>query len=208
MMPKIDVYNTQNTKVSEIELDQGIFDDKVKEHLIYDMIRMQLANRRRGTASTKGRSEIRGGGRKPWRQKGTGRARAGTIRSPLWKGGGVVFGPKPRDFSIKLNKKMKKAAFRSVLTQKLREGDLIVLDELRLNETKTKAFLEVMATLGIDNALIVARDHDEKLFNSARNVPRVKVLPVEGLNVFDILKYKKLILLEPSLEKIEKAISA
>ncbi len=205
-MPKVDIYNTQNTKVSEIELDRGIFDCVVKKHLFYDMIRMQLANRRRGTASTKGRSEVRGGGRKPWRQKGTGRARAGTIRSPLWKGGGVVFGPKPRDFSIKTNKKTKKAALRSLLTQKLRDGDLIVLDELRLGEIKTKAFVEVMATLGIENALIVTHDLDEELFLSARNVPSIKVLMVEGLNAFDILKYKKLILLKPCLERIEKAI--
>lgn len=207
-MPKVDIYNTQNTKVSEIELDRGIFDCVVKEHLFYDMIRMQLANRRRGTASTKGRSEVRGGGKKPWRQKGTGRARAGTIRSPLWKGGGVVFGPKPRDFSIKTNKKTKKAALRSLLTQKLRDGDLIVLDELRLGEIKTKAFVEVMATLGIENALIVTHDLDEELFLSARNVPSIKVLMVEGLNAFDILKYKKLILLKPCLERIEKAIEA
>ena len=198
----------QNTKVSVIELDRGIFDCEVKEHLIYEMVRMQLANRRRGTASTKGRSEVRGGGKKPWRQKGTGRARAGTIRSPLWRGGGVTFGPKPRDFSIKMNKKIKKAAFRSALTQKFRDGDLIVLDELRLSEIKTKTFVDVMATLRIDEALIVTHDRDEKLFNSAKNVPLVKVLPVEGLNEFDILKYKKMILLKPCLERIEKAISA
>lgn len=207
-MPKVDIYNTKNTKVSEIELDRGIFDCEVKEHLFYDMIRMQLAHKRRGTASTKGRSEVRGGGRKPWRQKGTGRARAGTIRSPLWKGGGVVFGPKPRNFSIKINKKTKKAAFRSALTQKLRDGDLIVLDELRLGEIKTKAFVDVMATLGIENALIVTHDLDKELFLSARNVPLIKVLMVEGLNGFDILKHKKLILLKPCLERIEKAISA
>jgi len=207
-MPKIDIYNVENEKVSEIELDGAVFDSDIKEHLIYDVVRMQLAKRRSGNASTKGRSEVSGGGKKPYRQKGTGRARAGTIRSPLWRGGGVVFGPKPRDFSMKMNKKVKKAALRSALTQKFRQGDLVVLDDLKLDEIKTKAFLKVMETLGIENGLIVLPHRDEKVIRSSRNVPLIKVVPMEGLNLFDILKYRKLILLKPCLEQIREAVSA
>jgi large subunit ribosomal protein L4 len=207
-MPKIDIYNMEREKVSEVELDDTIFNTEVKGHLIYDVVRMQLANRRRGTASTKGRSEVSGGGRKPYRQKGTGRARAGTIRSPLWRGGGVVFGPKPRDYSIKINKKVRRAALRAVLTQKYREGNLFVLDDLKLEEIKTKAFLNIMGRLGVENALIVLPDRDEKIIKSARNVPLIKVIPVEGLNVYDILKYKRLVILRPCLDKIQGALSA
>ena len=202
----MDIYNTNKEKVSQVELDKKIFGCEVKSHLLYEAVKMQLANRRRGTASTKNRSKVRGGGAKPWRQKGTGRARAGTIRSPLWTGGGVAFGPLPRDYSYKLNKKAKKSALRSALSTKLMENKVLILDSFNLPEIKTKTFVAIVNHLAIKNALIIDNSNIT-LEKSARNVPFVKVLRPEGLNVYDILKHDKLVITQPCLEKITKSLS-
>ncbi|MBW1823359.1 MAG: 50S ribosomal protein L4 [Deltaproteobacteria bacterium] len=203
----MEIYNTNKEKVSQVELDKKTFSGEVNPHLLYEVVKMQLASRRRGTASTKNRSHVRGGGTKPWRQKGTGRARAGTIRSPLWTGGGVVFGPLPRNYSYRVNKKAKKAALRSALSAKLKENKLFILDNFNLNEIKTKSFVTILGNLAIDDALIID-DANINLEKSARNVLGIKVLRPEGLNVYDILKYDSLIITQPCLEKITKSLSA
>jgi large subunit ribosomal protein L4 len=206
-MPKVDVYNGKNESISKVDLSPGVFDTEVKEHLYYDVVKMQLANRRKGTASTKSRNEVRGGGKKPYRQKGTGRARAGTIRSPLWRGGGVIFGPKPRDYSYKVTKKVRKTALRSALTQKFKDGKLLVVDDLGIDEIKTKKFVDVMNSLGLSQALIVVVETDRNLSLSSRNVPGVKVLPAVGLNVYDVLRYDTLVIKKDAVDVIEKALS-
>ncbi|MCK5256580.1 MAG: 50S ribosomal protein L4 [Deltaproteobacteria bacterium] len=203
----MEIYNTNKEKVSQVELDKKTFSGEVNPHLLYEVVKMQLASRRRGTASTKNRSHVRGGGTKPWRQKGTGRARAGTIRSPLWTGGGVVFGPHPRNYSYRVNKKAKKAALRSALSAKLKENKLFILDNFNLNEIKTKSFVTILGNLAIDDALIID-DANINLEKSARNVLGIKVLRPEGLNVYDILKYDSLIITQLCLEKITKSLSA
>jgi len=202
----LDIYNTKKEKVSQVELDKKIFDREVNPHLLYEVVKMQLASRRKGTASTKNRSRVRGGGKKPWRQKGTGRARAGTIRSPLWTGGGIVFGPLPRDYSYRVNKKAKKAALRTALSSKLKENKLFILDNFNLAEIKTKSFLSILEHLKIEEALIIDNTNIN-LEKSARNVSSVKVLRPEGLNVYDILKYDSLIITQPGLEKIAESLS-
>jgi large subunit ribosomal protein L4 len=206
-MPKMDVYNSKREVVSNVNLSPAIFGAEVKDHLFYDVIRMQLANRRKGSASTKGRSEVRGGGKKPYRQKGTGRARAGSTRSPLWTGGGVIFGPKPKDYSYKVTKKVRKAALRSVLTKKLEDKKLIIVDGFGLNEIKTKNFLKIMKKLDFTKALIVISERDKNLELSSRNVKEVKVLPAQGINVFDVLKYDKLVMTTGAIKVVEKALS-
>ena len=206
-MPKMDVYNSKKEVVSQVNLSPAIFEAEVKDHLFYDVIRMQLANRRMGTASTKGRSEVRGGGKKPYRQKGTGRARAGSTRSPLWTGGGVIFGPKPKDFSYKVPKKVKKAALRSALTKKLEEKKLIVVDGFDLNEIKTKNFIKIMKKLDFVKALIVISERDRNLELSSRNIREVKVLPAKGINVFDVLKYDTLVMTTDAVKVVEEALS-
>lgn len=198
-----DVYNMDGTKVSEVELPDEIFDVPIKKNILHEVVTMQLANRRAGTASTKGRSEVRGGGQKPYRQKGTGRARAGSRRSPLWRGGGITFGPKPRSFSYKVPKKVRRQALKMALTSKLHEKGLMVVDHLNLEEVKTKRFVEVMAALNAKDALIVTDRKLENLELSSRNVPDVKLVRSEGLNVYDILRFKHLILLEPCVKQIE-----
>ena len=203
----MEIYNTNKEKVSQVELDKKTFSGEVNPHLLYEVVKMQLASRRRGTASTKNRSHVRGGGTKPWRQKGTGRARAGTIRSPLWTGGGVVFGPLPRNYSYSVNKKAKKAALRSALSAKCKENKLFILDNFNLKEIKTKSFVTILGALAIDDALIID-DANINLEKSARNVLGIKVLRPEGLNVYDILKYDSLIITQPCLEKITKSLSA
>jgi len=203
----VEIYNTNKEKVSQVELDKKTFSGEVNPHLLYEVVKMQLASRRRGTASTKNRSHVRGGGKKPWRQKGTGRARAGTIRSPLWTGGGVVFGPLPRNYSYSVNKKAKKAALRSALSAKCKENKLFILDNFNLKEIKTKSFVTILGALAIDDALIID-DANINLEKSARNVLGIKVLRPEGLNVYDILKYDSLIITQPCLEKITKSLSA
>lgn len=206
MPPVLDIVNTQNEKVGEIHLAEALFEAPVKPHLLHEVVVMQLNNRRQGTASTKGRSEVSGGGRKPWRQKGTGRARAGTIRSPLWRHGGTVFGPKPRDYFYLVPKAVRKAAIRSALSAKLKEGNLIVLDRLELERPSTKAFKRILDALGISGkALFVLSDKDETVELSARNLPGVKILPVRGLNVYDLLLYEKLILTREAIPLIQEA---
>ena len=203
----MDIYNTNKDKVSQVELDKKIFGREVNPHLLYEVVKMQLAGRRKGTASTKNRSRVRGGGTKPWRQKGTGRARAGTIRSPLWTGGGIVFGPLPRGYAYRVNKKAKKAALSSALSSKLKENKLFILDNFNIAEIKTKSFLTILDNLKIAEALIVDTTNIN-LEKSARNVSSVKVLRPEGLNVYDILKYDSLIITQPGLEKITESLSA
>ena len=206
-MCSADIYNTNKEKVSQVVLDEKVFGCEVKPHLLYEAVKMQLANRRAGTASTKNRSHVRGGGKKPWRQKGTGRARAGSIRSPIWKGGGVTFGPLPRNYSYRLNKKVKKLALRTALSVKLKEDKLLILDNFNLPEIKTKGFVTTLSRLNIKDAFIID-DNNLHLEKSARNVPFVKVLRPEGLNVYDILKYDKLIITQSCLEKITRTLSA
>jgi len=208
-MAQIDLYNLSREKVGEVELKDEIFNGPVKPHLFYEVVKWQLAKRRRGTASTKTRAEVSGGGRKPWRQKGLGRARAGSIRSPLWRGGGVVFGPKPRDYSYPLPKKVRKAALRSALSLRYKEGKLILLDGLELPQIKTKLFVEAMEKLGLkgEKVLIVTDGKDEILEKSARNVPWAKVLRCEGLNVYDVLNYHHLLILKSALPKIEERLA-
>ncbi len=208
-MAQIDLYNLSREKVGEVELRDEVFNGPVKPHLFYEVVKWQLAKRRRGTASTKTRAEVRGGGRKPWRQKGLGRARAGSIRSPLWRGGGVVFGPKPRDYSYPLPKKVRRAALRSALSLRYKEGKLTVLDGFDLGQIKTKLFVEAMEKLGLkgEKVLIVTDGKDEVLERSARNVPWAKVLRCEGLNVYDVLNYRHLLILRSALPKIEERLA-
>lgn len=205
-MSTVNVVNINNEKVEEIELNDAIFNREVKEFVIHDVVRMQRAARRAGTACTKTRVEVRGGGAKPWRQKGTGRARAGSNRSPIWRGGGVTFGPKPRDYSFKLNRKVKKQAVSMALSARFQEGNLIVLNDFSMDEVKTKSFVNIMNTLEIANGLIVMDNASENLTKSCRNVNGFKVLPAEGLNVYDILLHKKVILVKPVIESLEKRL--
>ena len=207
-MPLVKVYSTGKKKVSEIKLDEQIFNTEIKDYLLHDVVRIQLAKRRAGTASAKNRSMVRGGGRKPFRQKGTGRARAGTIRSPLWRGGGVIFGPTPRDFGFSIPKKVRKQALRIALSVRVGEGQLLVLNQFQLKEIKTKSFLEVLSRFGVEKALIVIGGENFNLERSARNVPGVKVLRVEGLNVYDILHHENLILLKDAVEKIQERLAS
>ena len=201
-MPVVDVYNTEKIKVSEIHLNNDIFDVEVRTHLIADVAIMQQANRRTGIACTKNRSRVRGGGAKPWRQKGTGRARAGSRRSPLWVGGGTVFGPTPKDYSYSLPKKARKQALKSAMTLKLKEGEMIVLDSFQLEEIKTRDFVTILNKLGVESVLIVD-DYNFILERSARNVRKAKILRPEGINVYDIIKYDNLVLVSNCIEKIE-----
>jgi large subunit ribosomal protein L4 len=200
------VYTQAKEKVSEINLDPRIFDSEIKGHLIHDVVRMQMARKRKGSASTKTRSMVRGGGAKPWRQKGTGRARAGTIRSPLWRGGGVVFGPSPRKYDLAIPKKVRKGALRSVLSLRNREGKVWVLKDFGFEEIKTKNFVQFMEAFDLKNALIVLDEKNVNVERSARNIPGVKVLRVEGLNVYDILAHENLILVERAVERIQEVL--
>jgi large subunit ribosomal protein L4 len=205
-MAVTEVFNTDNKKVGEVELNDALFGLEVKHHVLHDVVKMQLANRRAGVASTKTRSEVRGGGAKPWRQKGTGRARAGTRNSPIWRGGGTTFGPKPRDYSYKLPKKVRKLGLRMALSTRFSEDNMMVLDDFDLSEIKTKKFLEIMKKLEIDNGLIVVPEKNENLEKSSRNLHGFKVIPAEGLNVYDVLLHHRLVLLQPCLEQLEKRL--
>jgi len=207
-MAVTEVYNTDNKKVGEVELNDGLFGLEVKKHILHDVVKMQLANRRAGTASTKTRTEVRGGGAKPYRQKGTGRARAGTNRSPLWRGGGVIFGPKPRDYSYKLPKKVRKLGVRMALSTRFSEKNMLVLDGFGLADIKTKQFVDVMKKLNIENGLIVIPEKNENLEKSSRNVHGYKVIQADGLNVYDILLHRRLVLLQPCLGQLEKRLLA
>lgn len=207
-MSTVNVINTKNENVGQIELNDAVFNLEVKEYILHDVVRMQRAARRAGTACTKTRVEVSGGGAKPWRQKGTGRARAGSRTSPVWRGGGVVFGPKPRDYSFKLNKKVKKLALSMAMSARLQEDNLIVLDDFSLEAIKTKDFVNVMKALNVENGLIVIDGEAENLKKSSRNVNGFKVLPSEGLNVYDVLLHKKLVLIKPVIENLEKRLMA
>ena len=202
-MPVIDVQNITGKQISQIELADDVFNVPVKSSVLHEVVTMQLANRRSGTAAVKHRSDVRGSGKKLFRQKGTGRARRGNIKSPLLRGGGVVFGPDQRDYSYKPPKKVRKLALKMALSSKLRENELVVLDQFELDEIKTKKFVDVLKVLKLDNALIVTDKHNDHLELSSRNVPDVKVLRNEGLNVYDILKHRVLVLLEPAVKNIE-----
>ena len=205
-MPRVTICNSRKEEVGEIELNDEVFDVPIKSHLLHEVVSMQLAKRRAGTASTKGRSEVRGGGRKPWRQKGTGRARAGTRSSPLWRGGGVTFGPKPREFTPKVSRKIRKQALKMALSAKFKENQMVVLDDFHLTEIKTKAVVELLDVFGVESVLVVIPERDEVLERSARNVPHTKVLRSEGLNVYDILRYRHLMLMKDAVPKIEAAL--
>ena len=205
-MAVTEVYNTDNKKVGEVELNEALFGLEVKKHILHDVVKMQLANRRAGTACTKTRTEVSGGGKKPYQQKGTGRARAGTNRSPLWRGGGGIFGPKPRDYGYKLPKKVRKLGVRMALSSRFSEKNLLVLDGFDLADIKTKQFVEVMKKLNIENGLIVIPERNEKLEKSSRNVQGYKVIPADGLNVYDILLHRRLVLLQPCLGQLEKRL--
>jgi large subunit ribosomal protein L4 len=205
-MPTAAVYNIENEKISEITLSEAVFGASVNESLIYDVVRMQQAARRRGTAATKGRSDVSGGGKKPWRQKGTGRARAGTTRSPLWKGGGTVFGPQPRSYAFRMPKKMRRLALISALSMKFQEAQLIILRDIPMDEIKTQRFQSVLDRLGLKKALFVIDQASPILEKSSRNIKDVKMIRSEGINVYDLLKYDRVVLLEPSVKKIEEAL--
>ena len=202
-MAVVDVQNQTGEKISQTDLNNAIFNINVKSSVMHEVVTMQLANRRSGSAAVKHRSDIRGSGRKLFRQKGTGRARRGNIKSPLLRGGGVVFGPDPKSYSYKIPKKVKRIALKMALSTKFQENNLVVIDQFELEEIKTKEFLKVVNALNIKNALIITDKKNKNLELSSRNIPNIKVLCSKGLNVYDILKYKKLILLKSSIEEIE-----
>ncbi len=202
----IDVLNKEGTRVSGLSLDDAVFTGDVKEHLFYEVVKMQLAGRRRGTACTKTRGEISGGGVKPWKQKGTGRARSGSTRSPLWRHGGTVFGPKPRDYSYSVPKKVRREALKSAIRLRLREGTLRVMDSLELDEPKTKKAMALLKTLGLTSALIVTGGENKNLELAVRNLKDYKTLRSNGINVFDVLKYSGLVMTREALEKVEAMI--
>ena len=203
-MAKVSVYNMEGKEVGTAELNDSIFGVEINEHLVHMAVLQQLANNRQGTQKAKTRSEVSGGGRKPWRQKGTGHARQGSIRAPQWKGGGVVFAPTPRDYSFKLNKKEKQAALKSVLTDKVVNGALVVVDELKLDEIATKQFAQVMKNLNVEKGLVVLADNDKNVVLSARNMADVNTEVVNAINVYDILSAGKLVLTKDALNKIEE----
>ena len=203
-MANVAVYNMEGKEVDKIELNDSIFGVEINEHLVHMAVLQQLANKRQGTQKAKTRSEVRGGGRKPWRQKGTGHARQGSTRSPQWTGGGVVFAPTPRDYSFKLNKKEKRAALKSALTSRDVENKFVVVDELKLDEIKTKKFVEVLKNLNVEKALVVLNDMDEKVIASAANIPTVKTTQTNELNVFDVLKYDTVVVTKAAVATIEE----
>jgi large subunit ribosomal protein L4 len=208
-MASVDVINQNGEKVSSVELDDKIFNTEIREHLVQQVVVWQLANRRSGTASTKTRRDVRGGGKKPWRQKGTGRARAGTSRSPIWRGGGTVFGPHPRSYEISVNKKVRKSALRSVLSAKLRDNQLTVVDKIELEAPKTKLFVERMKALGIDDkkTLFITAGKNQSLLRSSRNLYRCMILPTEGMNVYDLLRFERLVLLLDAVPQIHERLA-
>jgi large subunit ribosomal protein L4 len=207
-MSTVNIVNINNERVGEIVLNDAIFNREVKEHILHEVVRMQRAARRSGNACTKTRIEVSGGGRKPWRQKGTGRARSGSRTSPVWRGGGVAFGPKPRDYSFKLNRKVKQQAVAMAISARFQEGNLIVMDDFSMERIKTKDFVGVMNVLEVGNGLIVTDNATVNLTKSSSNVNGYKVLSSEGLNVYDILLHKKLILIQPVIESLEKRLMA
>jgi large subunit ribosomal protein L4 len=204
-MPNVDLYNIEGTPIGEINLDDGVFGVEINEAVLYQVVKMQLANKRQGTQSALTRAEVRGGGRKPWRQKGTGRARHGSIRSPIWIKGGVTFAPKPRDYSYTLPKKIRRLAMKSALSSKVANNEIIVLDSLNLPEAKTKEMVKVLKNLEVERkALIVLPGRDEKVLRAARNIPGVKLAYTNTLNVLDILNYDTFIVTQDAVRQIEE----
>ena len=203
-MAKVSLYNMKAETVGEIELNDEVFGVEINEHLVHMSVVQQLANNRQGTQQAKTRGQVSGGGKKPWRQKGTGHARQGSTRAPQWKGGGVVFAPVPRDYSFKLNKKEKRAALKSALTSRVEEGKFYVVNDLAMDEIKTKKFQETLDAFKLDKALVVLDEIDQNLILSARNIPDVKTAQVNSINVFDILKYDSLLISESAVHTIEE----
>ena len=203
-MANVSVYNIEGKEVGSIELNDAVFGVEVNEHLVHMAVVNQLANNRQGTQSAKTRSEVSGGGRKPWSQKGTGHARQGSTRAPQWTGGGIVFAPKPRDYSFKMNKKEKRIALLSALSSKVAESKIVVLDEFKLDEIKTKKFVEVMNNLKVENALVVLEGENKNVVLSGRNIPSVKVTATNEINTYDVLKYTTLVVTKAAVEKLEE----
>ena len=203
-MAKVSVYNIEGKVVGDMELNDAVFGVEVNTHLVHQAVVLQLANKRQGTQSAKTRSEVSGGGRKPWRQKGTGHARQGSTRSPQWTGGGIVFAPKPRDYSFKMNKKEKNLALKSVLTTKVAENKFIVVDGLNFDEIKTKNMVNVLKNLEVNKALVVTDDDNKNVTLSSRNIPGVKTAFTNTINVYDILKYDKMVVAKDVISKIEE----
>ena len=203
-MANVSVYNMEGKEVGKMELNDAVFGVEVNEHLVHMAVLQQLANNRQGTQKAKTRSEVSGGGRKPWRQKGTGHARQGSTRAPQWTGGGVVFAPVPRDYSFKMNKKEKRAALKSVLTAKVQENKVVILDELKLDEVKTKAMVNVLNNVKAEKAIVVLKENDEKVMLSARNIADVQTSLVNTINVYDILKHNTLVMTKEAVQAIEE----
>ena len=203
-MANVTVFNMEGIEVGTMELNDAVFGVEVNEHLVHLAVVAQLANKRQGTQKAKTRSEVSGGGRKPWRQKGTGHARQGSTRSPQWTGGGVVFAPTPRDYTIRLNKKEKRAALKSALTSRVQNGQFVVVDELKFEEIKTKNFKAVMNNLKVSKALVVLADNDQNVVLSARNIPTVKTSSANTINVYDILKYNTVVATKAAVASIEE----
>jgi len=201
-MAAVDVFDSSRNKVSQIDVSEAVFNAPLRKHLFYDVVLAQLASRRSGTAATKNRTAVSGGGKKPWKQKGTGRARSGSSRSPLWRGGGIVFGPSPRSYDVAVPKKVRKLALCSALSMKLKENKMLIVDKLEFPEIKTRGVVAMLKQLGLSNVLIVEQEN-LNLEKSARNVPLVKVLRPEGLNVYDVLQYEHIIITQPCVEKLQ-----
>jgi large subunit ribosomal protein L4 len=206
-MPTVALYNISGEQVGELELSEDIFGSEVNEAILHDAVVAQLARRRLGTHDTKTRSEVRGGGRKPWRQKGTGRARVGSIRSPIWRGGGTVFGPHPRDYGYSLPRKVRRQALKSALSAKVNAGDIVVLDTLTMEAPKTREMVEILGNLKVNDALLVTAAKDEAIEKSARNIPNIKTLVANGLNVYDILAYDKLVITKDAVTRVEEVFA-
>ena len=203
-MANVSVYNMEGKEVGTMELNDAVFGVEINEHLVHMAVLSQLANNRQGTQKAKTRSEVSGGGKKPWRQKGTGHARQGSTRAPQWKGGGVVFAPVPRDYSFKMNKKETRAALKSALTSKVQENKVVVLDELKLDAIKTKSMVNVLKNVNADKALVVLNENDENVVMSARNIADVKTALINTINVYDVLKYNTLVMTKAAVEAIEE----
>ncbi len=207
-MPKVAVYNSANQQVGDIELNDSVFGVEMNAGLVHQAVVMQLASRRLGTHATKTRGLVRGGGRKPWRQKGTGRARSGSTRSPLWVGGGTVFGPQPRSYTFRMPKKQRRLAIKCALSDKVASGDFIVLDDLQFDAPKTKSVVKMLGDFGVDaKSLIITLDENENVELSSRNIPGVKAINTMGLNVYDILNHTKLFITKAAIEKIEEVLA-
>jgi large subunit ribosomal protein L4 len=203
-MSKVSVYNMEGQQVGELELNDAVFGVEINEHLVNQAVKLQLANNRQGTQSAKTRSEVSGGGRKPWKQKGTGHARQGSTRAPQWTGGGVVFAPKPRDYSFKMNKQEKRLALKSALTSRVQENKFIVVDAIKLDEIKTKAMVKTLDNLKVSKALVVLNEKDDNVFYSAKNIPTVKTALTNTINVYDILKYDTVVIDKAAVATIEE----